>query len=1281
MLFVFNNGYSQTITAITVSPTSVCAGSTVTVTFTATSANGTIRHFTNGTTFIPYLSAVGGGATYTALPTFTEASLPASGSNFTSYTGLTTVITIPSGTAAGTVYKISLGCSGNPVIDGSTGANVSGNFTVTAPAVGGTVAGSATVCTGTNSTTLTLSGHTGSVSKWQYSPVSTFLSGVVDVTNTTTTLTATNLTATRYYRAVLVSGSCTANSSTGTVTVNPLPAGTLTNGGAVCSGVQPQLIFTASAGTGPFNLTINGQLYTGRTSGVAFTATGTAPTANTTYTLTNIVGANCTNASPTASTNVTVNQLPAGTLTNGGTVCSGTQPQLTFTASAGTGPFNLTINGQLYTGRTSGVAFTATGTAPTANTTYTLTNIVGANCSNTSAASTSVTVDPTFIGGSVAGGTTICSGYTSGVLTLTGNTGSVIRWEKSVSPFSVWTAITNTTSSHTSVALTETTRFRAVVQSGVCPEANSGFTTVTVESTTWNGTAWSNGTPTSGKGIVFSGNYTASSNLVGCNLTVTNNAVVSIPSGFSATIDGAVTVNSGSSLTFQNNANLLQNGTTNANSGNIIVKRNSSALIRQDYTLWSSPVAGQQLQSFSSQTLSNRFYTYGTSTNLYVPVSSPSTTNFSAASGYLIRMPNNHPATATIWEGTFTGVPNSGNYPFSMINDGSGKRFNLVGNPYPSPINATTFVEDNSTNITGTLYFWRKTNNAASPSYCSWSTAGFVTNSEAQVFDPNDVIRTGQGFFVEALDSSTTVNFTNSMRVDDTANQFFRSSNAIVRNRIWLNATGTGGLFSQTMVAYMTGATNGVDSGIDGRYINDGAIALTSTIASERYAIQGRALPFVNSDIVALNFTATTAGSYTIAIDHVDGLFNNPNQNIFLKDNATNTTHNLRESAYTFTAAAGSDSSRFELVYMALATFYQDFDNDGFGNAAVTIEAETAPTGYVIVAGDCDDTNQLVNPAAAEICYNNIDDNCDGTKSEGCAPVPVFVNNPGTLTSFSISLSALPYSYAGAITRDYRFEVKNMTTNEVREFTQTGTFARFFAIPTDIRGFGIQYQIRASAVINGEVVNYFVAPITVTSPGIPSTQLSSFSCNTTITRPGATISANPIPNTNYYRFRIRLTSDNGATPTYYYSQSTSRFIGCGSFAGLTLEDNTLYTVSVLYSMDNSGTEVISNYGAECTILTKFATTPSVVSRVVETPFTVVGYPNPFSSSFNIDVKSNSTATVNIKVYDMLGRIVEQRDTKANDLETVSIGNNLPNGVYNVIVAQDNEVNTLRMIKR
>ncbi|MFM1998474.1 MAG: hypothetical protein RL204_421, partial [Bacteroidota bacterium] len=65
-----------------------------------------------------------------------------------------------------------------------------------------------------------------------------------------------------------------------------------------------------------------------------------------------------------------------------------------------------------------------------------------------------------------------------------------------------------------------------------------------------------------------------------------------------------------------------------------------------------------------------------------------------------------------------------------------------------------------------------------------------------------------------------------------------------------------------------------------------------------------------------------------------------------------------------------------------LTTFYADADNDTYGDASNSVQACTAPVGYVIDNTDCDDTDASLNPGVAEVC-DGIDNNCNLTIDEG----------------------------------------------------------------------------------------------------------------------------------------------------------------------------------------------------------------------------------------------------------------------------------------------------------
>lgn len=114
-------------------------------------------------------------------------------------------------------------------------------------------------------------------------------------------------------------------------------------------------------------------------------------------------------------------------------------------------------------------------------------------------------------------------------------------------------------------------------------------------------------------------------------------------------------------------------------------------------------------------------------------------------------------------------------------------------------------------------------------------------------------------------------------------------------------------------VGYIPDATQGIDE-FDEKYFNDSEFALNTLLDNEEYVIQGRVFPFDASDVVPLVFKKTTDGSYTISIDHLEGIFS-ANQDILLVDNLTGVETDLKSSGYTFAAKAGIDIARFYLKY------------------------------------------------------------------------------------------------------------------------------------------------------------------------------------------------------------------------------------------------------------------------------------------------------------------------------------------------------------------------------
>jgi hypothetical protein len=101
-------------------------------------------------------------------------------------------------------------------------------------------------------------------------------------------------------------------------------------------------------------------------------------------------------------------------------------------------------------------------------------------CTEANSSPATITVSNGTVAGSVTADATVCTGSNSGTLTLSGHTGSILRWESSVDNFVTIVTIANITTTQNYLNITQTTKYRAVVQNGTCTEANSSPATITV---------------------------------------------------------------------------------------------------------------------------------------------------------------------------------------------------------------------------------------------------------------------------------------------------------------------------------------------------------------------------------------------------------------------------------------------------------------------------------------------------------------------------------------------------------------------------------------------------------------------------------------------------------------------------------------------------------------------------------------------------------------------------------------------------------------------------------
>ncbi|MFD2540886.1 HYR domain-containing protein [Lacinutrix gracilariae] len=283
---------------------------------------------------------------------------------------------------------------------------------------------------------------------------------------------------------------------------------------------------------------------------------------------------------------------------------------------------------------------------------------------------------------------------------------------------------------------------------------------------------------------------------------------------------------------------------------------------------------------------------------------------------------------------TFVGQPNNG----TITTPVTGGNEALIGNPYPSAINANQFILDNAGSITGPLYFWEHSLTNSSHitidyegGYATYSLAGGVaaTTPPAGLTGigvvgkvPRQYIAVGQGFYVTGDADGGTITFNNNQRtfVKETlgASVFLRTENnqepTDIIKRVRLNFTSPEGAVRPLLLAFTPNneASDAIDYGFDAKNSDYFPSDMSFLIENEKYIIQGVGA-FDIEKMYPITIDLGVSGNIQIALDDLENF--EEAIDVFIYDALLGSYTAINENNYQITLDAGSHNNRYFIAF------------------------------------------------------------------------------------------------------------------------------------------------------------------------------------------------------------------------------------------------------------------------------------------------------------------------------------------------------------------------------
>ena len=309
---------------------------------------------------------------------------------------------------------------------------------------------------------------------------------------------------------------------------------------------------------------------------------------------------------------------------------------------------------------------------------------------------------------------------------------------------------------------------------------------------------------------------------------------------------------------------------------------------------------------------------------------------------------------------TFVGKPNNGTITSPITANFEA----LVGNPYPSAIDAHEFIDDNSSSTTGIIYYWEhyETNNTHVLSqyqggFAAYSKSGGIAAvSPPEVSDqgsptkiPERYIPVGQGFNVNGNTAGGTVIFENDQRVFvkeavtgalNNGSVFMRMAGGNSKNsdtksvedpiqRVRISFIAPNGAIRPLLLAFVPNnlATDEVDYGYDALNTDNFPFDMTWIIEGDEYIIQGVG-DFMETKQLPLKVMLASAGNIEVALQDLENF--DTEIDVYIYDAVLNTYTRINDINYQYNLEAGEYNDRFFLTFMdanALSVIDQNLQN------------------------------------------------------------------------------------------------------------------------------------------------------------------------------------------------------------------------------------------------------------------------------------------------------------------------------------------------------------------